>query len=1501
MRKKWKIITAISILTLTCGLYTWGIPAAVNIKARKAQIEELIYKNSHYKVDIGDPKLSMGLFPSVWIETDRIALLNDDGSNAAFLVAPKIRIKLLPLIKKKIVISNFSAQKEEFNFVFTKDAQFKLGQYPLKTTGKKSSFELSRINMDLSEYKIKLDDKKYNQQLVYSGKYFKHGAYIPNKQAKFSTDSVLTLGSKSVPIIADVDINLPVNRLSEDNLKIYADVRDFDLSAISHYLKYWTNGIITDASGIISISANTKEDKSGHKNISTVISSENLKITGKDEIASINYPEPLDLKINFSTIENGIRFQNTTLDSSNIHAKVNGKIYNFGNKTPAYNVTAEVNDTRLEDLVAILPWMQTMPKEFNFYKLKKYKFYGDGNAKVTFKGQGARPDVRGFVKLKNAYLIHPIEGADGNAVINLDFLGNKMNLDVNVPTTNKQFVSVNGFAMVDGSKYSELNIKSSDAVVLASAQEVLVPLHEILNFQIGPVPMMKISGLGNINMRTAGKKVDPHIWGDINFKNATASFIDVHNLVLHNGSGNVHFDDNKVTFRTTNAIINNRFTEIYGDCIMLGRLNVYVKSKGQDIKKLIKTIQTSPILVDVQKVVKPFTNPAGTADVFLQIYGNVDKQAEEVVFNEDLFAKGTITLHDAKTLIQDTFLPFTHINGIVNFDQYDSNYDVLGNVRNSAIHVWGTGTNSEIDLKAKSDKFKLADIFDMLHPNQMLPYKNELGSLYTSFKGGYKGIADADNIDYNKIKVNGNFIPNMTSQNPIKLNGGTFSINNGLLKTSNLKGLFNGNPFTLAFTSKDIDKEDLNIADASFSFKNFDISSINSIKNRIKLPETFSSQINNIADLQGKTDITGTIRNNLVYANTNLKDISFNYKPFDASVKVLNGNANMRGETLYLDKVNSKVSMMPVFLNGKISNITSDNPSVNLSVSAKLTQMFFDRFFNSKSVYPIKAKGNINFYSKLTGTLNALRAKSKLNLDENASLYYMGATLSGDPTGALNEGEMTTNPVTMLSDVILCPQKIKVNSLSYNQLITSQNKKKSVRNILNASGDITIHDNNVIGFKNFKIKTEHPASARIFNILAKKPTIKQGVFTTDITLNGTSLAPYVLGYLNINSVDIPVLDSTVRDIDIDFKKDYINLTTKAIVLTNDILMTAKIVNKPTRPVEIEELDINMDELNLNVITSALSDIEANNTHDNAPVQSAAQTIPADSVIIKNALVKADKVLIKKAGATDFTAHFTLDDNQIFNIDNYNFKLANGIINGDIKYNLKDYNGSANMQIDGADAKIIAENFFDMPGQMYGIVTGNMTMSCSGMTSVDCVNSLSGKGSFDVKDGRMPKLGSLEYLLKAGNLITGGVTGLSINGIIDLITPLKTGNFKSISGDINVKNGIADDINVYSSGKDLNLYLTGSYNLATLVADLEVYGSLSKNFSTLTGKIANSSLNTLFNTIPGIKINEIKPSSTSNINKIPNFNKENTLRVFKAEIFGDINGSNYVKSFRWIKD
>jgi hypothetical protein len=1498
MNKKWKIITILGITTLTCSLYQWGIPAIANISSHKNFIEKSIYSNSGYKIDIGNPKLSMGTFPSIWIKSDNITLLNDDNSKALSIDNPKLKIKLLPLLKKKIEISKLSATKEEANFVLNKNSQFMLGQYLLKQNDKNPEYTLFKMEVDLGEYHIKLDDNKNNQKLNLDGKYFNHGKYIQNKHVKFATENTLTVGNKSSNVFADIEIDLPINKISEDKFKIDMQVSDFDLGTISEYVKILSNGKITSLGGIINISTKTQSDKMGHKKIIANLKSNNLKITGQDSVSKIIHKDNLNLFAKFRTIENGIFFEKIKLEGRNIHAFADGKIFNLGHKQPKYNLNAEVKNTRIEDVINILTWSDKFPPDFNFYKLKQYVFYGNGEGKLNFEGQGNRPNVNGYVKLWDAYLIHPMKGAPANAKIDLKFEGQRMLLDVFVPAANNQSVEVKGNVKIDGSKYSELNIKSTDNVPLAPAQEILNPLHEILKFQLGPVPIMKISGFGGIKLRSAGKKIDPHIWGNIHFNNATASFNEIPKLVLHNGFGEVKFDDTQVTFKTTKAFIEGRPVEIKGDCSVLGKLNVYVNSKGHDIKKLIKIINSAPILVDVQKVIKPFKNPEGIADVYLNIYGTA-KNAEEVVFNQDLFSKGTITFHNAKTTMQDTFLPITNINGVVNFDKYDSDYDVTGFVRNSKLRVVGTGSNSEIDLKAYSDKFKLNDVFDILHQDMPLPYKNDIGQIYASFTAGYKGIADADNMDYSKVKVDGKFLSNIETSNPIRVNGGTFNIANNILKTSTLKGLFNNNPFTLSFTAKDIDKEDFNIADANFNFKNFDLSAINSIKNQIKLPKEFQSQIENISNIVGIVDINGTIKNNRISADTNLKSTSFVYKPLDAVVRIINGNAKMRGETLYLDKINTRVSSMPVFLNGKISNIYSAIPSLDLFVSSKLTQNFFDRFYNSKSVYPVKTKGEINFYTNLKGAINALEAKSTLNLAENSSIYYMGATIAGAPTGAYNADGMTTNPVSIVSDAILYPNKLKLNSFKYNQTITSQSKKKSTQTQVDASGEISLLKDNVLGFKNLKIKTDNPTNARIFNVLFKKPTIKQGVFTSDLTINGTSLVPQILGTLNVKGVDIPVLDSTVRDINVEFAKDLINLETKAVVLTNDILMKAKIKNDLNPPIVVENLDVNMDELNLNVIANAMSEMEADNTRNYIKTNNS-NDLP-DLPIVKDANINASNILIKKAQATDFKSHFTIDKDGNLKVDNYGFKLANGNVSGDITYDLQNLNGKANMSINNADAQIIAENFFDMQGQIFGIVTGNLTAQCSGLSGVDCINTLSGDGSFEVVDGKMPKLGSLEYLLKAGNLLTGGVTGLSINGIIDLITPLKTGNFKKISGDVHVKDGVADSINVYSSGEDLNMYLTGSYNIASLVADMEVYGSLSKNFSTILGKIGNSSLNTLFNTIPGININEINPKSTSNIHKIPNFDKANTLRVFKSEIYGDINGSNYVKSFRWIKD
>ena len=1502
MSRKLKIALITGAALLTCGLYTWGIPAFLNTDSNRNFAEEKIFETSGYRIDLGKAKISMGVFPSVWLKSDNISIYNDDKTKALSIDNPKLKLKLFPLLRKKIEISKLSADREDIYLVYSKDSEFMLGQYPLKLPEKKSEFALAKIDMNLGNYNIFLDDRKNAKKISLLGEYINHGKYIQNKHLELGTKGIFNSEGKSTNIFADIDISLPINRISENKYKIDAEIKDFDLSAISDYAQTLSGGYLKSLGGIVNISAKTTPDDFGHKNTEINIKTDNLKIEGQELATSIIFKDQLSAILDFGTVDNGILINKFRLKSKRINAGANGKLYNLGHKAPTYDIKAFIKDSRAEDIIALLPGSETLLPDFNLYKLKKYVFYGDGNARLHFKGQGTFPKVNGYVKIRDGILIKPLRGAPGNAEIDLKFKGHEMFVDVFVPATGvDQSVTVKGKALIDGTKYSELNIKSTNAVQLAPAQEVLLPLHEILKFQLGPVPMMKATGVGNIDMRSAGRKIDPHLWGTINFSNATASLNDIHDLEITNGSGEVVFNDKKVTFKTHSGILNGKPIEIKGDCEVLGKLNVYVTSKAQDVKKLIHCIQASPILVDVQKVVKPFTRPDGIADVFLHIYGNA-KNTEEIVFNEDLFAKGTITLHNSTTQLQDTFLPFRNVNGVVNFDQYNCDYNITGDLRKTKAHVWGTGTNNIIDLKVTSDKVELNDIFDLLHSNMQMPFKNELGKLKASFNAAYKGSVENNKLDYNKLKVDGKIIPNINSNDPIRLDGGTFTINNGYLRTSNLKGFLNNNPFNLSFAAKDLDKEMMSISDAKFNLEHFDLSSINTLKNQIPLPKETAKIINNISDIKGLLDITGTIKNGRINADTDIDGISFKYTPLDGLVRVLNGRANIRNNILYLDKVNSRLSSMPVFIDGRIANIYSANPDLKLYISSKLTQQFFDRFFNSKSVYPVKAKGDINFYSRLSGKLNALNAKSTLKLAENSSIYYMGAMIAGAPTGDKNPDGQSTNPVTINSDINLYPDRVKINMLDYHQTISSQNKKKSDQTQLKAFGEISLLPKNIIGFKNLKIKTENPTNARIFNILFKKPIIKQGIFTSDLTINGTSETPNILGFLKVKSVDIPLMDSTIQDVDVDFKKDYININTTGLIMTNDFLLNAKLVNKSAKPVIVEQLNAQTEELNLNTLITELSEYEADTTRA-AKLKSGEITelLPENTIIIKDANIVADNILIKKAKATNFKSHITLDENRELNIDKFSFNIAKGTVDGNIKYNLKSLKGRANVNIKDTDAQIIADDFFEMPGQIYGTVTGNINAKCTGLSGIDCVNTLSGNGNFEVTNGRMPKLGSLEYLLKAGNLITGGVTGVSINGIIDLITPLKTGQFSSIKGDIHVKDGIADNINVYSSGKDLSMYMTGNYNLSTLVADMEIYGALSKNFSTILGKIANASLNTLFNTIPGIKINDINPTSTSNIRKIPNFDRDNVLRVFKAEIYGDINGNNYVKSFRWIKD
>lgn len=1478
---KSKIFISLLTAAVLYGGYFFGIPAILNRPENVDFLKNYVKKEYGFDTSIVNPHIKMGYLPAVWVKADSFMILNNDNTEALAFKKINTRIKLLPLILSKAEISHFSAESLAVHLVFDKNSQLKLGQYPLVGMSQ-PKVTINKAVFQIDNYNINLKDEVVNKNILLNGKDFILYDFTNDKRIKFVTNSELFVGKKVSKIDTDVDIKLPLKKITEDKVNINGTISDLNLADFSTYAKYLSKNKIEQLTGIINLDVKTSTGEDNRKKITGKIEIDNLGIMQKDISASIYCKNKININTDLSLIKDGIYIEEFTLKSKGIDTHLSGTIRKLSSKTPVVNYKLSINKSRIENILPLLPGEEDLLTEINLYLLKKHKYYGNILGNIEIKGNYLEPSVTGNILSTDGYLTSPLPNNTPKATIKIKFTGDKSELDATVPASQTETVFVKGITNLYKDKSSDLMITSTKNVDLKIAQTVLNPLHTILRFDLGPVPVMDLRGKGNINLHVVGTNKNPHAWGAFNFENTTASFLDIHNMTLKNGKGHLTFDDQNSHFVTEAATLNGQPVSVEGTCTLLGVLNFKVSSLNQNSSDLLKIIKTSPMLKDIQDLTSPIKSAKGLINVDINLTGQV-KDVHDVVFNKNIFANGKLELTSNNAQIENIPIELKNLSGNVNFKNLDMDFNLSSNLDSSKIYTSGKLKDNNINVKVISDKFTLADGLKIAsQQNKKIPFLNDLSTISSSFTAQYKG--PIDKINYNTLQIRGKVYSNRGSKSVILTDGGTFELINSNFKLSPIKGTIKKNPYIITADISNINtpKQDVN---GYFSMSEFNLENLDNLKSLDIFPKEFSPD--DVKDMKGVLDITARMRHNNLSFFTKLDGTEFVYVPKHLKVKFNSGNILVRNNTLSLNKVNAYVGEMPLFLDGKILNFYK-NPDMNLYVNAKPTQEFFDQFFNNKTVYPIKLKGDINCTSKINGTKDRLAAKTEVKIEENSHIYYMGATI-GD----------VTNPVKLYLDNIYTPQGIKINNFKYDKIIASQNNKNFINTQVISSGTMDFLPDNNVAFRNFRVKTENPTDAKIFNIIFRKPFMKQGIFTSDLIINGTSLVPKIIGKLDVTSIDIPFVDSTVNDVNFDFKPDKIYIHSKGTVLTNRVDLTAEMRNNLASPYVIENLKLKLNDLNINKITDAIQDYEAD-LYRTKTSSKESETFDISQIIIKKAEIAADTIKIKNISAEDFTTNLSFNEKMILDIKDFKFKLAEGIVNGSVKYDFITNRVNLLMHMKNSNAQIIAEALFDLHNQIYGSITGDIALSCNAKSHESCTKSLEGNGYFIVAEGKMPKLGSLEYLLKAGNLLAGGLTGISINSIIDLITPLKTGEFESISGNMLIADGIAQNINIYSNGKDLNMYLKGSYNFSNEIADMNVYGTLSTNITSVFGKVKNASLNTLLNTIPGVSINELNPLTMAEINKIPNIDTQNIYRIFKAEIYGDINGNDYVRSFKWIK-
>ena len=1484
MNTRLKTLITIFLLAGLYAIYYFVVPIAINIQSKTPQIIEMAKNELGFDIKLTNPRLKMGLSPSVWVDASEFSIVENDKSAPFTVQNARVKIYLLPLIIGKIKLGYFSGDNVYLNLKFDKKSRFYLGN-TMFIENANSKLSLENIKIDVNNYKIDLNDEMQSKNIKLNGDYFELSKYNSKKNISFSTDSRLQVDDRVSVISADVDVKLPFNKnFSSNKLFIDGTITNFNLADISPYVKKFSENRIKKITGIVDFESKTKKKGPTTNQISSFFVVKGLSIIGKDTLSSVFFNDKLTIASIIDVTNNALVFHKFQVLSNNINLNLAGKITKITSKKPVLNLSATIKNSRTEDFIKLIPATTNNHDGVNLVALKKYGYYSKINGKVAIKGKTDNPRLYGSFLSTDGYVVKPLPGNIKKSTVKLDFTGQKIIMDIFVPTGAKENILVKGCIELFDDKRINLDIKSTPNIDVKIAQAILTPVHEIFNFELGPLPMINVNGVGNIVLKISGDKFIPHLVGLVNFRNTNVGLGGVA-LEIKDVSGVLKFEDNDTHFFTKSAFLNKKPIKIDGRCKLTGELNYDVQSSGQDLAPLLEQLNKSQVLTGIQKLVAPIKEASGKADFFINLKGNV-KSMNDFKFGDNVFLLGKIKLLGNDLKLDSVNFPIKNTSGEIIFENNEFILNLNSVLNKSKLFLKGNLKNNKANINITSNLLNLDDLLLYLPASEFKKNNNisSFLSAHTKIIGSYSG--PADKIEINKIKVKGSFLNHASPNTDLVLTSGDFEFKNSALNLSKIYGNFKGNQFFMNVKIKDALQKSQNI-NGSFVSTNFDISSLKDLSKYPFFTGDFKKNLDKYSNMVGEIDLKISAENNQFNSKIKLNNISCVYEPLELPIKIYSGVAEFKNNKLNLYKVNSIVDSMPLLVDGLIYDLFS-TPKFNVYVNSKPTQKFIEKYINTKAIYPLKMKGDIIYSARLHGTKDNFNAKTEIKLEKDANIYYMGSTI-GD----------ANDPIRILINADVLKNSIDLVNFRYQKLISSQNHKVFVSSQLSAQGGINIDGKN-ISLTNFGIKTQNPTDAKIFNIIFKKPMIKQGQFTSDVVINGPIASPNLKGDLNFTGVNIPLLDTTIKDIALEFKDKTIDIKSNGEIFSNKIVVSSTMENNLSQPYVFDNIDVYLKDLDINKIIKSLNNLDIEN--DKHKLSEQKQGFGISDIIIKKAQLKADSVSVKNIFATNLLADLSLNDNLLFSVDKFQFDIAKGKVKGDFKYNLLNSSSSLEMAINEVNANEMAYALFDLPDQIYGSLTGEVNLACNGKSHKTCMNTLSGRGGFSVEDGRMPKLGSLEYLLKATNLVKSGVTGLSINGIIDLITPLKTGQLEMINGSFYIDSGIANSVQIFSKGKDLSLFINGTYNFTTLIADLNIFGRLSKKISTVLGPVGNASLNTLFNTIPGLHLDdENNAQFVKDLNKIPGFELNDKMyRIFNAKIYGDINGENYVQSFKWVE-
>lgn len=1474
------IIIAI-ILIIAEAFYLFAVPRIIDYELKNNAVERVV--EEYTGLIFSKEKLVIKTRPdfSVSVSADNIRIDSKLNENVFSSKKINLRISLISLLFNAPDVKQFQMHDSVLKCAMDESGNLYFGTYKFDAH-KNPQLNLNKISADISNLKIMFYSKGAGQNVEIEIPNLRAGKYVKNKYLDILADAKIITGKKTASVKINAKTSLPIEK-NLNNLSVEAKISQLDLGAFSDFLKFYADKNLKNASGIINADIQTEFV---HKRNNLIL---NAQITGfsmnmNNPTDSFGSALPLSLSLKGQADSKKFNVEKFVLNTAEWKIFSDGQITNLKKNSADLDLNLKIPKSKLNPLYHLIP---SLPDSNDaIQKLKKYGVWADVEADLKIKGKSENPEIHGPMVLSDLYILK-YDSRIPKCKIDITFHGLEFDLYTKVFARVNQFVEVKGTADNKLGGKGDFLIKSSPSVDLMTAHTLLMPIHDVVGFDLGPLPYMALDGEGNIDIHTKGTVLDGYVDGIFNFKDTTAVLKGL-NTKLTNASGFLSFKGKDMHFQSRSANINNSNIKVSGDADLDGNIDFNVSSESIDSSELISLVKGSPDLKAQAQLLESLEQLSGDSSVQLDIKGQV-KDFNNLMEKVNLRGKLVMKNNTAKTIYSPVFLQ--KINGTVEFEDINWKINSSAYVFDSKFLATAKSEKQKLWAAVKCDDLKIDNVLNSSFIVGMegkelknLPKTNSTMAL----RGEYSG--DIKKPDYDKVKLSGYFKPSsLTAGQPLVIDSGSVELESGNLNIKNFSAkVFNSSAKFDGTINKFFSKSP--VADYRVNINNFDVSSFDRLKNMRFVPSYLRKILNTYENYSGRADVDIECKNNHPNGKVRLQEIKFTQKSLSIPIIVYSGDVVVDGNTISIKSLNAAFDNNPVFINASLKDLKTA-PKFSGYITAKLTESFVNKYINNNLTSPIKPKGDITLTSEFSGDGETLNIKPKLKLSQGSDIYYMGANL-GD-TDDLRE---------VRGDISFKGNVIDLKRLSYLRYMTSQNDYTYPLEIINAYGRI-IRNKNVYTFSPLRVSTLNNANVRLFNVVFRKSVLKQGMFNCNLTFRGNAAAPDITGDAVMMNLDMPLYDTLIKDIKVKFTKKLINLRFNGQIFDSDFDVDAILKNSVALPVVIQNVKVNSKILNLDTIIDSMTKVTLSNITPSAgKIVEDEKNMDVSDFVVEKGEMRADSMILRGMPASNYRALFTLGEDSLLKVSGLSFEIADGQVSGLAGYNFKNAKLNAELSAKDVDSNKMATAFFDVKDQIFGRLDGTAVITTSGIGEEERLRNVFGTVYFVIKDGKMPKLGSIEYLLKASNLIKSGITGLSINNFIDLIAPVKTGYFNSIKGLIILKEGKAQNLEIYSSGDTLSLFIKGQFDFPQQDADLTVFGRLTKKADNMLGVVGNASFNSLLNLIPGFRLdNTDKAKIIQDLNKIPGveFNDQR-YRIFSAKINGDINGEKYVKSFKWIE-